>query len=207
MTTKQGSRWYQRLLLLFWNPGEGRVRAVWRILGAVVIVLVMSSLLTIAIRPLDIPLALTHLVSQGIQALVVLGVVIGWARYVDRRDLRAYGFGLNSRWWRMLALGVFVGLLGWGGALATNIALGWASVSALVSPGTGEIPFLLSLCTFTLAWVFVGFWEEVVFRGIVMRTPSKVSTSLRSRIGQRSSAGGWCPRFSLDFSIWIRRHP
>ena len=170
MITDQQSKWYRRILLPFWNQQEKRIRALWRILGAVAVALLVPSLLNaVIVRPLDLSFALMNLVSNGIAALVALGVVVGWARYVDRRELRAYGFSLTSIWWRTLALGGLVGLLGLGGALATDITLGWASISAIISPGTGELPFLLSILLFALTYVFVGFWEEAIFRGLVMR--------------------------------------
>lgn len=164
------SGWSRRVGLPFWNPAERRPRALWRVLGALVVVLSVPSVVgAVVLRPLDLPMSLVQLAINALAALVALVVLLLWARYVDRRELRAYGFRLDGAWWRMLALGALVGLLGWGGALATDLAFGWASVAALLSPGTGGMSFLPSLLSFTLAWVFVGVWEEVVFRGIVMR--------------------------------------
>ncbi|MFC6942132.1 CPBP family intramembrane glutamic endopeptidase [Salinirubellus sp. GCM10025818] len=164
------SGWSRRVRLPFWNRAEQRPRALWRVLGALVVVLSVPSIVgAVVLRPLDLPMSLVQLASNALAALVALVVLLLWARYVDRRELRAYGFRLDGAWWRMLALGALVGLLGWGGALATDLAFGWASVAALLSPGTGGMSFLPSFLSFALAWVFVGVWEEVVFRGIVMR--------------------------------------
>lgn len=164
------SSWYGRVRHPFWNRSENRIRALWRILGALIGVFVVSGVVNaILIRPLDAPLAGRNLASNGIIALVAVGLWVVWARYVDRRDLRAYGFRLDERWWRMLGLGVLVALIGWGGALVTSLALGWASVASTLSPGTGDLPFAASFVAFVVGWVFVGIWEELVFRGIVMR--------------------------------------
>lgn len=191
MITDQQSKWYRRILLPFWNQQEKRIRALWRILGAVAVALLVPSLLNaVIVRPLDLSFALMNLVSNGIAALVALGVVVGWARYVDRRELRAYGFSLTSIWWRTLALGGLVGLLGLGGALATDITLGWASISAIISPGTGELPFLLSISLFALTYVFVGFWEEAIFRGIVMRNAIE-GLNIASVSYRGALVGGW----------------
>lgn len=191
MITDQQSKWYRRILLPFWNQQEKRIRALWRILGAVAVALLVPSLLNaVIVRPLDLSFALMNLVSNGIAALVALGVVVGWARYVDRRELRAYGFSLTSIWWRTLALGGLVGLLGLGGALATDITLGWASISAIISPGTGELPFLLSISLFALTYVFVGFWEEAIFRGLVMRNAIE-GLNIASVSYRGALVGGW----------------
>lgn len=191
MTTDGQSGRYGRLRLLFWNQNEKRVRAFWRILGAVVVALLVPSLLnSVVVRPLDLPIALTGFMSNGIAALVAIGVAAGWARYIDRRPFREYGFSLSGRWWRTLALGGLVGLLGWGGALATSLALDWASVTAIFSPGTGDFPFLLSVSLFTLAYVFVGFWEETIFRGIVMRNAIE-GLDIASVSDRTALVGGW----------------
>lgn len=191
MKDNQKIGWDQRVLLLFWNQQEKRVRAFWRILGTIILVLIVPPLLTaVAVRPLDLPLALTYLLSNGISLLVAIGVVVSWARHVDRRELRAYGFRFDSNWWLMLALSVLVGILGWGGAFATDIVFGWARVSATVSPGTGEMSFLLSLSLFALSYVFVGIWEEIIFRGVVMRNAIEglnfTTVSYRTAL-----VGGW----------------
>lgn len=98
--------WYQRLRLPFWNQNENRLRAFWRVLAALLVALVVPPLFTaVVVRPLDLPLALMNLVSNGIAALVALSVLGGWAQYVDHRELRAYGFRLTREWWRTLAIG------------------------------------------------------------------------------------------------------
>lgn len=167
---EQRSGWIRRVQIPFWNQTEQRPRALWRVLGALVVALAVPSMLGIvALHPLDLPMAIVQLVSNGIAVLVAIVVVVVWARYVDRRKIRAYGFRLDRHWWFMLGLAASITLLGWGGALATDVTLGWASITAFVSPGAGEISFWPSFVAFALAWVFVGVWEEVIFRGIVMR--------------------------------------
>jgi len=188
---EQRSGWVRRVLFPFWNRSEQRPRAVWRVIGALVVALAVPSILgVVALRPLDLPMVAVQLVSNGTAALVALVVVVVWARYVDRRAVRDYGFGVGREWWVMLALGALAALLGWGGALATDIALGWASIAAVLSPGVGGISFLPSFVAFALAWVFVGVWEEAIFRGVVMR--NAIEGLNGTRISFRwALAGGW----------------
>lgn len=191
MISERRSGWYRRALALFWNRREHRIRAFWRVLGAVVVVLVIISLFnSVVVQSLDLPVAVTNLIANGVSTLVALGVLVGWARYVDKRSLRAYGFQFDESWWRLLALGVVVGLLGWGGALATDLAAGWATVSALFSPGTGDLSFPVSITVFAMGWVFVAIWEEVVFRGIVMRNAIE-GLNVDAISFRLALAGGW----------------
>lgn len=191
MVPDVASGWSQRLRAPFWNDAESRLRAFWCVLGAVLVALVATSALSaVVVRPLDAPPAVGALASNGIAAVVALAVLAVWARYVDRRPVRAYGFSFTDRWWRMLGLGVAVGLLGWGGALATDVALDWASVAAVLSPGTSDLGFLPSYVLFVLAWACVGFWEEVIFRGIVLR--NAIEGLAFDAVSDRAAlVGGW----------------
>lgn len=159
----------RRLRRFIWTPEDGRVRAGWRILGALALVLGVLFPLGLFLRTLDLPVELQLLLTHGTTAVVAFVVSWVWAQYLDRRQFREYGFHLSRRWWRMLGVGVLVGASGWGGALATDIALGWASVASVVSPGTSTTPFLAVISVSLLTWALVGFWEELIFRGLVLR--------------------------------------
>jgi membrane protease YdiL (CAAX protease family) len=160
--------WYRRLIAPFWN-GD-RVRAPWRIAVAVGVVLVLPGLVLGRVGGLgDLPLVLRGLVANGTYVLIALTLLLVWSRYVDRRRLATYGFAADRRWLRDAALGVALALIVWGGALATDLALGWASIEAVFSPGESGLPFAVVMGLFALQWAFVGVWEEVVFRGLVLR--------------------------------------
>jgi membrane protease YdiL (CAAX protease family) len=161
---------FRHVARLVWNPEEARVRALWRIVVATALVLVVPALVFgVVVRQADLPLGFRSLVANGLYAGVTVFVLVIWARYVDRRPLAEYGFALDRTWARGLALGALVGLVGWGGALATDLAFGWARVEAVLSPGGGDVAPAVTFAAFTLQWGFVAFWEEAVFRGLVMR--------------------------------------
>lgn len=161
-------RWTRRLIAPFWN-GD-RVRAPWRIAAAVAVVLTLPGLALGAIGGAEeFPLALRGLVANVIYLLIALALLLVWSRIVDRRPLAAYGFTADARWLRGAGLGLALGLVVWGGALATDLAFGWARIEAIASPGESGFPFAVALGLFVLQWACVGLWEEVVFRGLVLR--------------------------------------
>lgn len=163
-----GSVWY-RVRTPFWNATEGRVRALWRVLAALVLVMGLGTAGALAVGR-SLPSAyLGSLAAQVVYAGVAAVVLVAWARYVDRRPLAAYGFHLDRAWGRDLAAGVLVGVVGWGGALATSLLFGWASVESVLSPGTVGFPLAVGLAVGVAQYALVGFWEEVVFRGVVLR--------------------------------------
>ena len=170
MATNRSERTLARLAVPFWNASEGRVRALWRIVGALALTLVVPGIVFAAtIQNLDLPLVVTGFASNALFAVTTLVVLVAWARYVDRQPVAAYGFRVDRRWLAMLAAGAFVGIAGWGGALATDLIAGWATIEAVVSGGERTLPFAVAFALGVAQFALVGLWEEVVFRGIVMR--------------------------------------
>lgn len=160
----------RRVGRVFWNPTEGRVRALWRIVPVTALVLVVPGVvLEVTLGDSNLPLVFRSLAGNAIYAGITALVLVVWARYVDRRPLAQYGFALDRSWAYGLALGALVGLVGWGGALATDLAFNWARIEAVLSPGVGDVSGVVAFSAFTIQWAFVAFWEETLFRGLVMR--------------------------------------
>lgn len=154
----------------FWNRSENRPRALWRIVGALAITMVVPGLIySQTVQPLDLHFLVAGLGANALYTATAVVVLVTWAGYVDRRPVSRYGLRIDRRWLGMLGIGALVGIAGWGGALATDLLFGWASVAALLSAGTGPFPLAVGLVVGIAQFTFVGIWEELVFRGIVMR--------------------------------------
>lgn len=174
--TARSRRLATTLALPFWNRRERRLRALWRVLGAFLLALVGSQLLpSTALRGADLPPSLFGLAANVLSTAVVLAVAVLWARSVDRRPVSAYGLDLSPAWGRDFLWGVLVALVGWGLALSVDLAAGWAHVSAVVSPGStaDSLPFALAFAAFAGQFLLVGLWEELLFRGIVLRNAAE----------------------------------
>jgi len=154
---------------LFWRPGDGRLRTLWRIVvpvgGALAVVFGLGSV----IRSLGLSITVQSLVVHGMAVLVAVMLVGGVARYGRRASLWAYGFRFSTRWWQLFGLGILVGFFGAGGALLTNLAVGWAWVDTFVTPGSDDSGFVILFAASLLTWLLVGCWEELVFRGLFIR--------------------------------------
>lgn len=162
----------QRLLVPFWNRTEKRPRALWRILGAFFLVLVGSQVISgLFLKGVDLPPSVLNLGVNLINVVLTVLVAVVWARHVDRRPLVDYGLELDSDWANDAAAGVLIVLFAWGIALTVSLASGWAEISEVLSSGkiAGVLPFEPALAVFSVGFLFVGIWEEILFRGIVLK--------------------------------------
>jgi membrane protease YdiL (CAAX protease family) len=160
---------------IFWNHEEYRLRAGWRVLLIVAASAVAGTALAGPARRVLSSL-LPEVWATVVESLVLLAVValLLWlaARWLDRRRFADYGFHLGPAWWSDLWFGVVLGLLLIGCAYAVMLATGWLTVTdSMVSPG-GQ-PFPAVIVADVLIVVGVAGWEELVFRGYLVKNISE----------------------------------
>ncbi|MDZ5811633.1 CPBP family intramembrane glutamic endopeptidase [Halorubrum sp. AD140] len=104
--------------------------------------------------------------------LLVIGI---WARYVDHRRLTEYGLQVGPEWIRDAGAGVVIAFVAWGLALVVHLTVGWAHISAVLSPGNAAnaLPFAVALTAFVAQFLLVGIWEELLFRGLVLKNAAE----------------------------------
>ncbi|APW98354.1 CAAX protease family protein [Halobiforma lacisalsi AJ5] len=148
---------------------DPRPRAIWRIavplltvlvIGAGVVPGVLSAAFGLEPAP---PWA--GLLSNGSAAAVAALVLVGSARALDRRPIAEYGFDASREWGQQFGIGVLFGGAVLGFAYGIGYAVGSVRIEGVLSPGSvGSLP--LGIAAFAVVWLCVGFWEEVVFRGL-----------------------------------------
>jgi membrane protease YdiL (CAAX protease family) len=171
----------------FWNHQEARLRAGWRVLLVVVAASVASTTLSGPGRRLlteRLPSLYASLVES--LTLVALVAVILWlaARWLDRRRFADYGFHLGRAWWLDLTSGLILGAVLVSGAYVLLLGTGWLRISeTFVSPE--ELPFIPTMLIDVLIVVGVAGWEELVFRGYLVKN---VAEGLSGVLGTRWGA-------------------
>jgi hypothetical protein len=169
----------------FVGETDTRLRATWRFLLAWPLLPVVGLVAVIAQSAVGLP----GMIPGGpVQAATFLVLLLGWARFVDRRPLSDYGVSASWRWFATLGVGFLAVLSVWGGWHALASALGWMQVEwTPTAPGR------------SLAFVLVGRWvslalntwvQDVVFFAVVLASAAE---GLRSRgLGERRAVlGGW----------------
>jgi uncharacterized protein len=96
-----------------------------------------------------------------------------------------YGFHLSRTWWLDLGFGLTLGVVLLAGVYALALAMGWITVTdALISPD-GQ-PFAAAILADAIVVVGIAGWEEMVFRGYLIKTWPKASAERPSaRCGPR----------------------
>lgn len=163
-----------------WNDEEGRLRAPWRILVAVVAfvagLLLLPAVFVRAIISAGVVEAgffegaAEPAVGTGIAFAFLLIVAVAgffaalWfvARYVDRRRLTDYGFRRDTCWLSDLGFGLFLGA-----ALPTliffvGLAADWYRVTGFF---VSEEAFVFAFVLVLVLFLYVGVYEEVLLRG------------------------------------------
>jgi len=184
---------------VFWNDRERRLRAPWRVVLGLLLVLVLGvagSVLGSALERAGVgPGPPTGGAGVVAQVAVLAGFVAGLClagRYVDRRRLRDFGLGQSRAWWADLGFGLALGVAMPGVVFGLELAAGLVRVTGtLVTrsgptlPATSGVPFALAFAVTAAYFVAVGVFEELFFRGYLL---TNVAEGLRGwRLGTRGA--------------------
>lgn len=155
----------------FWNVPERRPRALWRIVGALMLLaLVMKGalLLGLSMNGLGVRATLVRTAT----ALVAI-VIATWV--LDRRRLTHLGLAVDRRWLADFAFGGALGvaLIGLGVALLSPV--GW------MDPDIVPRPDLRGVAVVAVTLLLASFWEEILFRSWLLRVIAEGARGLGPR--------------------------
>jgi len=168
----------QLLAGIFWNRGERRLRAGWRLLlfGVFLVVsaIAVQWVLTSVTEPFwaRFSRSLGVEISRGLDgasaaiAITAAVAVAGWL--FDRRSFADFGFHRGRGWWVDFAFGLALGALLMAGIFAAELALGWVTVTD-VWQTSGGLAFPVAILVPLVAFLLVGYYEELLVRGYLLR--------------------------------------
>lgn len=165
---------------IFVNPNSGIIRAGWRILIFMALFIVIDLSLTFIVREI-----LGSLKGGGLLWFVLLGVSATLAtlltrKYIDKESLTSLGLKFNKLAVLDIIMGIVVGGLIMTGMYFTLLFSGlikfegfswWMELEETKTSFT-TAGFLIMLGVM-LQFIVVAWWEELVFRGIILQNISK----------------------------------
>lgn len=168
------------MLNFFYNHGEGRLRAFWRLLFQFVLYILGTSVLgSLALVGFilaggmqfgeeaigSIVSAPAFLAAGAVASLaaVLLSVWIA-GQFFDRRPFSGLGLRGGRDWWLDLSFGLFLGALLMTAIFLVELAAGWVKITGTFQTPDGGAFFPAILAPAVL-FLCVGFYEELLSRG------------------------------------------
>lgn len=162
-----------QLRAYLWNTQEDRLRAPVRLavgfflIGLFAVVgSVITDVLAAVLWPSISSAYYLVLTTVGLALGAVVGVVVV-TRTIDRRPLTDYGLRGSRAWWRDLFVGVGLAVTVQAAVLGVELAAGWAVVIDIAVADSGG--FVALLVASLVLFAVVGFYEELVLRGVVLK--------------------------------------
>jgi membrane protease YdiL (CAAX protease family) len=168
---------------IFWNAGQNRLRAGWRLsIQFVLFLVVVISLAVFTSIFGSGPVTATS--GSLIYLAGGLGVVWLMARFIDRRPYADFGFHLDRRWWLDFGFGSALGAFLLTGIFLSLWAAGWVTItgSAITKD---NIPFILAFLLKVIVYASVAVNEELTFRGYQLKNLSEGFAG--KRVGPRGA--------------------
>jgi membrane protease YdiL (CAAX protease family) len=165
---------------IFVNPNSGIIRAGWRILIFLILFIVLNLSLTFVVREI-----LGRLKGGGLLWFILLGISATFAaflsrKYIDKESLTSLGLRFN--WLAILdiIIGIVTGGLIMAGMYFTMLFAGlikfegfswWMEHDVTTTSFTSA--GILTMLGVLLQFIVVAWWEELVFRGIILQNITK----------------------------------
>ncbi len=177
---------------LFWNSQESRLPAVIRIIyfGLIFILvylgldLILGGILNlVGIHADDTGSILNFIVNASLKSILPFaGIFIAlWfaSRFVDKRPMSEFGFHFSGNWWMDLGVGLFIGVFLLAVTFGVELAFGWVNILKVGYSSLPFVPFWLGLGMYFIFYVAVGFFEESLIRGYLLRNTAEGLRNLR----------------------------
>jgi membrane protease YdiL (CAAX protease family) len=173
---------------LFWNAGQRRLRAGWRLLIQVLLFVALLVGLAVGAAVLGKgPWAAAD--GAALYLAGGLGLMALLARFIDRRPPADYGFHLGASWALDLGFGLVLGAALMSGVFLAERLAGWVEVAAPAVTESG-LPPGPALLVSVLVYLAVAFNEEFAFRGYQLRNLAEGLAG--RRLGPRAAlVGAW----------------
>jgi membrane protease YdiL (CAAX protease family) len=153
---------------LFYSPEERRLRALWRILGQLVLLFVFGFLFAIALGwllYLNLPQQVNFLIQQVIAFFAITLSVYLARRFLDRRSFSSLGLVWGPHALQDLLVGFALPALMMGLIFLTLWIAGWLEIEGFAWQSQSISTILANTALILLTFILVGWSEELFSRG------------------------------------------
>lgn len=167
------------LLWLFWNQGEGRLRAGWRVLIQLICYLYAPPFLFLVIgTPISLFLARVfpelapvseRLTLFALRLVGVLGSTWLVVHFIDHRRWSDMGLTFNRSWWIDFLFGLCLGSFLMSLIFAVEYFAGWVTVRGIFAVDLRATPFFVALIGPLVVSLVISIIEELLARGYQLR--------------------------------------
>jgi membrane protease YdiL (CAAX protease family) len=172
----------KRLANIFLNPTERRPRFLWRMVGAALIFVIVTTLIVAVFALFGGTPNRNVGQIQGIVAIIIAIVLA--LRFLDRRKFSETGVYFKKDWWIDFGFGLTLGALLMLAIFFVEYASGWVTVQKTFYTPQPEQSFYIAILFPFFSFVLVGISEELAFRGYFLPNLAEgVKSSLISSRG------------------------
>jgi len=150
---------FKKVLL---SPDEPRLRAGWRLLAQLLLLLFVSLPAAILLVFWTAGIGFALIIGNGVP--IVVSVFIA-RRIFDRRSFRSLGLHLNRQAGRDVLLGVGIAVLQTSLVFFLELAFGWLKVEGFAWQQQSPLIVLQGFLLWLVIFIAVGFYEELLSRG------------------------------------------
>ena len=156
---------------VFTSSDEPRLRAGWRLLLQTLLFVVFSIIASFAIG--WIPLgsgSFSLLVNQVLNLIAITGSVYVARRWLDKKSFESLGLKLSKQTWIDILAGIGITFVQMGFIFIVMLSLGWLTFTGFAWQFDPISTVITSVLSFFIAFVFVGWNEELLSRGYHLQT-------------------------------------
>jgi membrane protease YdiL (CAAX protease family) len=166
---------------IFWNFTEKRLKLGWRIIITLIGLGIIMALVGLMQKVLEKSIISSLLVLLSFVILTIGGLCLA-GRYIDHRSFKNFGFNINGKWWIDVIFGFALGALLFSVVFLIEKALGWVTIIEVFKNEKDvyrNIPFAVTLIVGLFACAAMILWEELLFRGYLMKNLSECFNTKR----------------------------
>ena len=152
---------------VFWNFNQGRLRALWRILGALICTAILTFIFGAPFFAAS-GAGPAPYIEKIVLYIAALVSVYAATRFLDKRKFSDTGIYMQQDWWIDLGFGLFLGALLMTIIFFVELAAGWITITDLFYTPNPNQPFLVAILLPVILLLIVGIVEELLFRGYLL---------------------------------------